>query len=88
MTAKPEPARSVLCHEGDVARCGCALLAPMPAALAASSMLRWVKTARRWLLGAFYDKEVHRYVDVEPERGEVLYHFAIGHPVAGPRLKR
>jgi hypothetical protein len=51
-------------------------------------MLRWVKTARRSLLGAFYDEEVHRYVDGAPERGEVLYHFAIGHPVAGPRLKR
>jgi len=36
----------------------------------------------------FYDEEVHRYVDVEHERGEVLYHFAIGHPVAGPRFKR
>ena len=46
------------------------------------------KTARRSLLGTFYDEEVHRYVDVEPERGEVLYHFAIGHPVAGPRFKR
>jgi hypothetical protein len=60
----------------------------MPAALAASSMLRWVKTARRSLLGTFYDEEVHRYVDVEHARGEVLYHFAIGHPVAGPRFKR
>ena len=40
------------------------------------------------LLRTFYDAEVHRYVDVEPERGEVLYHFAIGHPVAGPRFKR
>jgi hypothetical protein len=40
------------------------------------------------LLRTFYDEEVHRYVDVEPERGEVLYHFAIGHPVAGPRFKR
>ena len=66
----------------------CALLAPVPVALAASSMLRWVKTARRSLLGTFYDEEVHRYVDVEHERGEVLYHFAIGHPVAGPRFKR
>ena len=33
-------------------------------------------------------RKVHRYVDGAPERGEVLYHFAIGHPVAGLRLKR
>ena len=36
-------------------------------------------------IGAFYDEEVHRYL--KPERGQVVYHFAIGYPVPDPRLE-
>jgi len=38
-------------------------------------------------IGAFYDDEVHRYLHVTPEQGQVVYHFAIGHPVPDPRLQ-
>ena len=38
-------------------------------------------------IGAFYDEEVHRYLDVTPKQGQVVYHFAIGYPVADPRLQ-
>jgi SagB-type dehydrogenase family enzyme len=38
-------------------------------------------------IGAFYDEEVHRYLDVKPEQGQVLYHFAIGYPVLDTRLE-
>jgi SagB-type dehydrogenase family enzyme len=38
-------------------------------------------------IGAFYDEEVHRYLDLTPERGQVVYHFAIGHPVPDPRME-
>jgi SagB-type dehydrogenase family enzyme len=38
-------------------------------------------------IGAFYDDEVHRYLNLTPERGQVVYHFAIGHPVPDPRLE-
>jgi SagB-type dehydrogenase family enzyme len=37
-------------------------------------------------IGAFYDDEVHRHLNLIPERGQVLYHFAIGYPVRDPRL--
>lgn len=37
-------------------------------------------------IGAFYDEEVHRYLNVTPEQGQVVYHFAIGYPVPDPRL--
>jgi len=37
-------------------------------------------------IGAFYDEEVHRYLHLSPEQGQVVYHFAIGYPVADPRL--
>ena len=37
-------------------------------------------------IGAFYDEEVHRYLNLAPERGQVVYHFAIGYPVHDPRL--
>jgi SagB-type dehydrogenase family enzyme len=37
-------------------------------------------------IGAFFDDEVHRYLSVTPERGQVVYHFAIGYPVPDPRL--
>ena len=38
-------------------------------------------------IGAFYDEEVHRYLNVAPEQGQVVYHFAIGYPAADPRLE-
>jgi SagB-type dehydrogenase family enzyme len=38
-------------------------------------------------IGAFYDEEVHRYLSLAPERGQVVYHFAIGYPVSDPRLE-
>jgi len=38
-------------------------------------------------IGAFYDEEVHRYLHVTPEQGQVVYHFAIGFPVPDPRLQ-
>jgi len=38
-------------------------------------------------IGAFYDEEVHRYLHVSPEQGQVVYHFAIGYPVPDPRLQ-
>jgi len=37
-------------------------------------------------IGAFYDDEVHRYLNVAPEQGQVVYHFAIGYPVRDTRL--
>jgi SagB-type dehydrogenase family enzyme len=37
-------------------------------------------------IGAFYDEEVHRYLHVLPEQGQVVYHFAIGYPIPDPRL--
>jgi SagB-type dehydrogenase family enzyme len=37
-------------------------------------------------IGAFYDEEVHRYLNLAPGRGQVVYHFAIGYPVTDPRL--
>ena len=38
-------------------------------------------------IGAFYDDEVHRYLGLTAEQGQVVYHFAIGHPVSDPRLE-
>ena len=38
-------------------------------------------------IGAFYDDEVHRYLNIPPEQGQVVYHFAIGYPVPDPRLE-
>jgi SagB-type dehydrogenase family enzyme len=37
-------------------------------------------------IGAFYDEEVHRYLELTPAQGQVVYHFAIGYPVPDPRL--
>jgi len=37
-------------------------------------------------IGAFYDDEVHRYLNLAPDQGQVVYHFAIGHPVPDFRL--
>jgi SagB-type dehydrogenase family enzyme len=38
-------------------------------------------------IGAFYDDEVHNYLRLVPEQGQVVYHFAIGYPVPDPRLE-
>lgn len=38
-------------------------------------------------IGAFFDDQVHRYLDLKPEQGYVIYHFAIGHAVRDPRLE-
>ena len=38
-------------------------------------------------VGAFYDGEVRRHLSLAPEKGHVVYHFAIGHPVFDPRLE-
>jgi SagB-type dehydrogenase family enzyme len=37
-------------------------------------------------IGAFFDDDVHRYLDLPSARGQVVYHFAIGYPVSDPRL--
>ena len=37
-------------------------------------------------IGAFFDDEVHRYLDLSSTQGQVVYHFAVGHPVIDPRL--
>ena len=39
-------------------------------------------------IGAFYDDRVHRYLNLTPEQGQVIYHFAIGYPVPDRRLAR
>ena len=38
-------------------------------------------------IGAFYDEEVHRYLNLAPDQGQVVYHFAVGYPVTDPRLE-
>jgi SagB-type dehydrogenase family enzyme len=37
-------------------------------------------------IGAFFDDEVHRHLNLAPEQGQVVYHFAIGYPVTDARL--
>ena len=37
-------------------------------------------------IGAFYDDEVRRHLNLTPHQGQVVYHFAIGYPVADPRV--
>jgi SagB-type dehydrogenase family enzyme len=37
-------------------------------------------------IGAFFDDAVHRYLNLTPEQGQVVYHFAIGYPIPDPRL--
>ena len=37
-------------------------------------------------IGAFYDEAVHRYLNLAPEHGHVVYHFAVGYPVPDFRL--
>ena len=36
---------------------------------------------------AFYNEEVHRYLNLGPEGGQVVYYFAIGYPVPDPDLE-
>jgi SagB-type dehydrogenase family enzyme len=38
-------------------------------------------------IGAFYDEEVHRYLNLEPGQGQVIYHFAIGYPIPDSRIE-
>jgi len=38
-------------------------------------------------IGAFFDDEVHRYLGITPNQGQVIYHFAIGYPVPDPRVE-
>jgi len=38
-------------------------------------------------IGAFFDDEVHKYLSIAPEEGQVVYHFAVGYPVPDPRLE-
>jgi SagB-type dehydrogenase family enzyme len=38
-------------------------------------------------IGAFFDDEVHKYLRLTPEQGQVVYHFAVGHAVFDPRLE-
>jgi SagB-type dehydrogenase family enzyme len=38
-------------------------------------------------IGAFFDERVNRYLNLSPEHGQVVYHFAIGYPVSDPRLE-
>jgi SagB-type dehydrogenase family enzyme len=37
-------------------------------------------------IGAFFDDEVNRYLNLSEEEGQVVYHFAIGHAVPDPRV--
>jgi len=37
-------------------------------------------------IGAFYDDDVHRFLNLEPSAGQVIYHFAVGRAVPDPRL--
>jgi nitroreductase len=38
-------------------------------------------------IGAFYDEEVHRYLNLGPSQGQVIYHFAIGYPIPDSRIE-
>jgi len=37
-------------------------------------------------IGAFYDDEVHRHLNLVSNQGQVVYHFAIGYPIPDPRV--
>ena len=37
-------------------------------------------------IGAFYDDEVHRHLNLVPSQEQVVYQFAIGYPVPDPRV--
>jgi SagB-type dehydrogenase family enzyme len=38
-------------------------------------------------IGAFFDDRVHEYLGLDGSRGQVVYHFAIGYPVADTRVQ-
>jgi SagB-type dehydrogenase family enzyme len=38
-------------------------------------------------IGAFYDDEVHHYLNLTSKQGRVVYHFAIGYPVPDSRVE-
>jgi SagB-type dehydrogenase family enzyme len=38
-------------------------------------------------IGAFFDDRVHEYLGLDESRGQVVYHFAIGHPVLDTRVQ-
>lgn len=38
-------------------------------------------------IGAFFDDSVHSYLNLPSSRGQVIYHFAIGHAVPDPRIE-
>jgi len=38
-------------------------------------------------IGAFFDDQVHGYLNLTPDQGQVVYHFAIGYPVHDPRVE-
>ena len=38
-------------------------------------------------IGAFFDDEVHRYLGINPEQGQVVYHFSCGYPIPDNRLE-
>ena len=37
-------------------------------------------------IGAFYDDDVHEFLQIGPHRGQVVYHFSVGHAVHDDRL--
>lgn len=37
-------------------------------------------------IGAFFDEEVHQYLNLTSWQGQVVYHFAVGYPVPDPRI--
>ena len=37
-------------------------------------------------IGAFYDDDVHQFLELKPEQGQVIYHFAIGRAVHDDRI--
>jgi len=37
-------------------------------------------------IGAFYDDEVHRHLNLVPPKEQVVHRFAIGYPVPDPRV--
>lgn len=37
-------------------------------------------------IGAFFDDEVHAYLNLSPAQGQVIYHFACGHAIPDDRL--
>ena len=38
-------------------------------------------------IGAFFDEQVHNYLNLDATQRQVVYHFAIGHAVHDPRVE-